>query len=191
MPILTEDMKDNINKYKYNKQIAKINGVLKEMMDSQSIFFENIKNYSELYVNANLNNVDNDVTKDGIQNEDQTKYMECKANIEREIDAIQAANEDVLNSMNAAAQYKESVEPYTRQLGPLYNENNPQSMLDDITQLYNLQYLHLFCKFLGIVIIIYMFYSFFSSRPSSSLSSVPAGSSPSLASLPSLPSVNV
>jgi len=186
MSILTEDMKDNINKYKSNRQIAKINGFLKEIMDSQSIFFENIKKYSELYVNANLNNVDNDVTKDGIQNEDQTKYMECKATIEREIDAIQEANAEVLNSMNAAAQYKESVEPYTRQLGPLYNENNPKSMLDDITQLYNLQYLHLFCKFLGIVIIVYMFYLFFSSRPSYSLSSAPAGSSPSLASLPSV-----
>ena len=35
MPILTEETKDNINKYKYNSQIAKINGFLKEIMDSQ------------------------------------------------------------------------------------------------------------------------------------------------------------
>jgi len=152
MPILTEEMKDNINQYKYNSQIAKINGFLKEIMGSQAIFFENIKKYSELYVSDN--------------------------------------NAEILENLNTATQYKESVEPYTSQLGPLFNENSPQSMMSDITQLYNQQYLHLFCKFLGIIIIIYMFYSFFSSRPSSSLSSAPVVSSPS-PSLPSLPSVNV
>ena len=187
MPILTEEMKDNINQYKYNSQIAKINGFLKEIMGSQAIFFENIKKYSELYVSDNLNNVDNDVTKDGIQNEDKTKFNLCKSNIEREIDTIQNVNAEILENLNTASQYKESVEPYTSQLGPLFNENSPQSMMSDITQLYNQQYLHLFCKFLGIIIIIYMFYSFFSSRPSSSLSSAQVVSSPS----PSLPSVNV
>jgi len=188
MSIFTQDMKDKINNYKHSKQIAKITGVLKEMMDSQAVFFENIAQYTDLYVRANLNNIDTDGTKEGNQNEDQTKYMECKATIEREIGTVQTANEEVLKGMNRANQFRQSVEPYTKQMGPLYNENNPKNMLDDITQLYNLQYLHLFCKFLGIVIILYMLYSFFSSRPSSSLSSATAISSPSL---PSLPSVNV
>ncbi len=80
-------------------------------------------------------------------------------------DELEADRAIIINNMNALADYKILLE-YSNSMEPEiqgFDTMSPQIMSRDSVTLYNLQYLQIFCKVLGIVIIIVIFWNYFSS----------------------------
>jgi preprotein translocase subunit SecF len=158
----------------YTTNINSISGFYDSIATIKDDFFAALTSSNATLANTIVQQTQNgsNVNKSAIV----TIYKEA-ANKQTELEQERA---NIINNINELSNYKNLLEYSKATQVEGFDTITPQMSRDSVT-LYNLQYLQIFCKVLGIVIIIAIFWKYFSSITGiTSLSSV----MPQAASLP-------
>jgi len=152
----------------YDSNVKLIDDYYKSILKIKDDFFLALKSSNNNFAAKLIKQTRNGGIANLKKNEIEVIYQDA-INQQNELEKERAT---IINKMNALADYKILLE-YSKETEG-FDTMSPQIMSRDSVTLYNLQYLQIFCKVLGIVIIIAIFWNYFSSITGLTSLSIPS-----------------
>lgn len=140
----------------YTTNINSISGFYDNILQIKDDFFVALKSCNKNLATAIIQETNNG------RNINKQKIVDIYKDAADKQNELEQDRANIINNMNALADYKILLE-YENATTEAFDTMSPQIMSRDSVTLYNLQYLQIFCKVLGIVIIIAIFWKYFSS----------------------------
>jgi hypothetical protein len=139
----------------YDSNVKLIDDYYKSILKIKDDFFLALKSSNNNFAAAIIQETNNG------RNINKQRIVDIYKDAADKQNELEQDRANIINNMNALADYKILLE-YSKETEG-FDTMSPQIMSRDSVTLYNLQYLQIFCKVLGIVIIIAIFWNYFSS----------------------------
>jgi hypothetical protein len=146
-----------MTEFNYDDTIQTINGFTTDISKIKEDFFDKLERSKSTIISQLKNNPDG-LSETAIN----IIYQEASA----KQDDLEMQRANIIDKINELTEYKIMLEyrnTYQTAASEGFENIAPETMTRDLVMLYNMQYLQMFCKILGIVIIIIIFWKYFSS----------------------------